>query len=115
LPGGRLVVGHPIQPEECAISIFHTTRDTTLDRAAAKLRDADFAARRNVRRIAEALAYISEIQFEIYAARPDLLPDSLSDTKFGAKVLSNKRLERPDARPGARNRPGSGGRSTARR
>ena len=23
------MVGHPIQPEECAISIFHTTRDTT--------------------------------------------------------------------------------------
>src|SRR5882724_210926 len=103
------------KPRLDAIDRDLTKAGKLLDRAAAKLRDADFAARRNVRRIAEALAYISEIQFEIYAARPDLLPDSLSDTKFGAKVLSNKRLERPDARPGARNRPGSGGRSTARR
>jgi len=62
-----------------------------LDGAAHKLRDAGFAPRRNVRRVGEALACVSAIQFEIYAARPDLLPRFLADTKFGRRVLSNKR------------------------
>ena len=64
-----------------------------LDGAAHKLRDAGFAPRRNVRRVGEALASVSAIQFEIYAARPDLLRRFLADTKFGRRVLSNKPLE----------------------
>jgi len=65
-----------------------------LDRAAEKLRDADFAPRRNIWRIGEALERVTAIQFEIYAARPDLLPRFLADTKLGRKVLSSRRRRR---------------------
>jgi len=83
-----------------------------LDSAAGKLRDAKFGAGRNIRRIAEALGRISDIQFEIYSAQPGLLPTQLVATKFGARVLSNRPLERPGRNPRrARKRP-SAGRST---
>jgi hypothetical protein len=75
-----------------------------LDSAAGKLRDADFGARRDILRVAEALGRISDIQFEIYAARPGLLPRKLVATKFGAKVLSNKPVERAAMKPEQRNR-----------
>ena len=65
-----------------------------LDSAAGKLRDANSRAGRNILRIAEALAHISDVQFEIYAAQPGLLPKELVATRFGARVLSNRPLER---------------------
>ena len=88
-----------------------------LDGVARKLRDAGFAPKRNIQRIGEALARVSAIQFAIYAARPDLLPGFLAGTKFGRRVLSNRRLERAaaDRPPSTRRRRGSGGRSTAGR
>ena len=69
-----------------------------LDSAAGKLRDANFRAGRNILRIAEALARISDIQFEIYSAQPGLLPKQLVATKFGARVLSNRPIWTPPAR-----------------
>src|SRR2546421_13087576 len=83
-----------------------------LDSAAGKLRDANFRAGRNIRRIAEALARISDIQFEIYSAQPGLLPRQLVATKFGARVLSNRPLERSGRNPRRARKRASAGRST---
>jgi hypothetical protein len=50
---------------------------STLDAAAAVIRDLDLAPERNVKKIGETLINIFEIQHEIYAIRPDLRPDFL--------------------------------------
>lgn len=83
-----------------------------LDSAAGKLRDADLEPGRNILRIAEALARISDIQFEIYAAQPGLLPKHLIATKLGAKVLSNRPLERAGMNARRRTKRARAGRST---
>jgi hypothetical protein len=87
------------KPRLNAINRDLTQAANLLERAAAKLRDADIAPGRNIRRIAEALGCISNIQFEIYAAQPGMLPDFLVATKFGAKVLSDRRPDRRTRRP----------------
>lgn len=86
-----------------------------LNDAAGDIRDADLYPRRNIRHVGEALMSIFAILDDVYRARPDLLPRHLVDTKFGRKVLSNKRLEpagRPQRRKVGRRRVG---RSTASR
>ena len=50
---------------------------STLDVAAAVIRDAGLGPERNIKKIGEALINIFEIQHEIYALRPDLRPDFL--------------------------------------
>lgn len=50
---------------------------STLDLAAAVVRDLGLAPDMNVKRVGEALMLIFEIQHEIYAVRPDLRPDFL--------------------------------------
>jgi hypothetical protein len=86
-----------------------------LDSAASKLRDANFGASRNILRIAEALARISAIQFEVYAAQPGLLPKHLVATKLGAKVLSNRPLERTGMNAPRRSKRACAGRSAPSR
>jgi hypothetical protein len=54
-----------------------TSAASTLDVAAAAIRDLDLAPETNVKRIGEALVSIFQIQHEIYAMRPDLRPDFL--------------------------------------
>src|SRR6266403_6146948 len=95
-----------------AIDCDLTKAARLLDSAAGKLRDANFRAGRNILRIAEALARISDVQFEIYSAQPGLLPKELVATKFGARVLSNRPLERAGMKPGRHSRRGRAGRST---
>lgn len=48
-----------------------------LDGSASVIRDLDLNSPTNIRRIAEALVLVFEIQREIYAVRPDLAPDFL--------------------------------------
>jgi hypothetical protein len=48
-----------------------------LDDAASEIRDSQLATDRNVKRIGEALASISEIRLEVYQQRPDLAPKHL--------------------------------------
>ena len=92
-----------------------------LNRTAGTIRDAEFDPNRNVKRIGEALVSIFEIQWEIYRARPDLLPQSLADTKLGRQLLSNNALEPTGTRrrpaPGAARRRGgkAAGGSTRKR
>jgi hypothetical protein len=83
-----------------------------LDSVAGRIRDANFRPGRNILRIAEALVRISDIQFEIYAAQPGLLPRKLVASKFGAKVLSNRSLERAGMKPRRPSKRASAGRST---
>ena len=54
-----------------------------LDNCACLARDLEFNSKENIKRIAEALVQIFDIQNEIYDARPDLMPEWL---KPGAKV-----------------------------
>ena len=48
-----------------------------LDGGASIIRDVGLNSQTNIRRIAEALVLVFEIQQEIYAVRPDLSPDFL--------------------------------------
>jgi hypothetical protein len=86
----------------------------SLNAAAGDIRDANLYPKRNIRRVGEALMSIFAILDDVYHARPDLLPKYLFDTKFGRRVLSNKRLERADHPRGGRARRRVG-RSTASR
>jgi hypothetical protein len=47
-----------------------------LDSSARMVRDSGLHAR-NVERIAQALGFVTQVEFEIYQARPDLMPDYL--------------------------------------
>lgn len=48
-----------------------------LDEASIEIRDMGIDPEQNIRKIAEALVNISEIQLEVYQRRPDLMPDYL--------------------------------------
>lgn len=48
-----------------------------LDEAATEIHNAQFDSERNIRKIGEALAKLSEIRLEIYKQRPDLTPENL--------------------------------------
>ncbi|SRR6266851_4447303 len=86
----------------------------SLNAAASDIRDANLYPKRNIRRVGEALMSIFPILDDVYRARPDLLPKYLVDTRFGRKVLSNRRLERAD-HPRVRRARRRVGRSTASR
>lgn len=104
----------PIKPKVEGVNRKLRRAVANLNAAAGDIRDANLHPKRNIRRVGEALMTIFAILDDVYRSRPDLLPHYLVDTKFGRKVLSNKRLERadPPRRPKARRRVG---RSTASR
>jgi hypothetical protein len=87
-----------------------------LDGVARKIRNADFALKRNLFRVGHALVDIFDIQEEIHRERPDLIPPYLRGTEYEERMLSKKRLERPapKGRLAGRRRHG-GGRSTVGR
>lgn len=89
-----------------------------LDGVARKIRNADFAPRRNLFRVGHALVDIFDIQEEIHRERPDLIPAYLGSTDYEHRILSNKRLERAAAkgrRASTKAGRRGGGRSTAAR
>jgi hypothetical protein len=51
----------------------------SLGKAAGLIRDAKFNSRKNIRRIANAIAEIAPIQFEIHAVRNDLIPEGFNE------------------------------------
>ncbi len=52
-----------------------------LDEAAGEIRDLRLNSTKNIRKIGEVLAAISEIRLEIYKQRPDLTPSYLRKRK----------------------------------
>ncbi len=59
---------------------------TLLGACAGMIRDVDLDPPANIRRIGEALGNITEIQFQIYKERPDLIPDDLKGTKIDPRA-----------------------------
>ena len=48
-----------------------------LDQAAQQIRELEVEPAKNIRKIGEAIVLASEIRNEVYALRPDLMPDYL--------------------------------------
>jgi len=53
------------------------TASHLLDASAEQVRDLGLDPQKNIRRIGEAIVLTAEIRTEIYAVRPDLMPDYL--------------------------------------
>lgn len=63
-----------------------TKASRSLDEAASQIRRLGLHPRKNIRRIAEILIAIFEIQEQIHAKRPDLIPNFLRNTDYPRKM-----------------------------
>ena len=91
---------HEISLEELDKRLRRATR--LLDDCAATLRDLDFNAHQNIKRVGDALVQIFAIQDEIYQIRPDLMPDFLKkplDSAMADDIRRQVYELRPDLRP----------------
>ncbi len=73
-----------------------------LDSCTSLIRDLELNPKRNIRRIAEAMVEVFEIQNEIYKLRPDLMPDYLKkppDPAMADEIRRQVYELRPDLRP----------------
>jgi hypothetical protein len=63
-----------------------TKASKSLDAAASEIRSLGLRPQKNIRKIADILVSIFEIQEQIYAKRPDLIPRFLKDTGYASRI-----------------------------
>jgi len=63
-----------------------TKASRSLDEAASQIKSLGLQPRKNIRNIAEILVAIFEIQGQIHAKRPDLIPSFLRNTDYARKM-----------------------------
>jgi hypothetical protein len=63
-----------------------TRASRSLDAAASEIGSLGLQPRKNIRKIAEIVVAIFEIQEQIHVKRPDLIPRNLKDTKYAGKM-----------------------------
>jgi len=70
-----------------------TNASKSLDKAATLIQALDIHPKQNIRKIADLLVVIFEIQEQIHERRPDLIPPFLHDTDYARKMAAKAALK----------------------